>query len=271
MKKKNVEYFDSLDFNLEKYRNKRYRKYVLKLYALKYIPIAFLLFSVSNIIIAGILSLVWWLIITMFKDHRQIKLFNPIIRIWFGVPGSGKTSMASWLCNESVNNHYNVLSNIELAGAYKLEEADLGKYDLSFEDDGAHVIIDEATINGLDNRGFKEFAKTKKPLYFSIHRHMNNMVDIFSQSYDIDLKIKDRAGEHGIFHLSKGPFKGWVKYRAITKIFFIKKEDKQFVDGFKYSGLPRFCYVKPLWSSFDTLDKSMCPKEQKEWVKWYED
>lgn len=53
---------------------------------------------------------------------------------------------------------------------------------------------------------------------------MNNMVDIFSQSYDIDLKIKDRAGEHGIFHLSKGPFKGWVKYRAITKIFFIKKK-----------------------------------------------
>ncbi len=57
-------------------------------------------------------------------------------------------------------------------------------------------------------------------------------------------------------------------YRRIGKVFFIKKEDKQFIDGFKYSGLPRILYTKSVWNSFDTLDMSLCPKLQKEWKEW---
>lgn len=265
---KKTQFIDSIKYHLDILRNRANRKYTLKVYSIKYIPIL-LLFTLNINLILKLLYIVgWWVVSTMIFDHRVIRTFQPVIRIWFGVPGSGKTSVGAWLSRESNKNHYKVLSNVPIKNTYKLEEDDLGKYDMSFDDDGCHVIYDEATINGLDNRNFKDFAKSQKPLYFSIHRHMENMVDVFSQGYDIDLKIKDRAGEKGLFHLSRFPLKGFVMYRRIGKIFFIKKDDKQFIDGFKYAGLPRICYTRSVWNSFDTKDKSLCPKMQKNWELW---
>ena len=222
---KNIQFIDSIKYHLDILRNKANRKYTLKIYAIKYIPICLMLIFNFNIILKLLYIVGWWVVSTMLFDHRVIRTFDPVIRIWFGVPGSGKTSVASWLARESIKNHYMVLSNVPIRDTYKLEENDLGYYDMSFDGDGCHVIYDEATINGLDNRGFKEFHKSSKPKYFSIHRHMDNMVDVFSQGYDIDLKIKDRAGEKGLFHLSRFAIKGFVFYRRIGKIFFIKKEE----------------------------------------------
>lgn len=267
-KTKSVEFVDSLKERLSQNRIKAERTANLKLYLLKYAPIVYALLFMGGGLGKILLMVGWWLVITIFFDHRDISSFAPTIRIWFGVPGSGKTSVAAWLTRESIKRHYKVLSNVEIKGAYKLEEEDLGYYDMSFDGEGCHVIYDEATVNGLDNRGFKEFHKSNKPRYFSIHRHMDNRVDVFSQDYDVDLKVKGRAGSRGIFHLSKLAIPGFVKYRRIQKIFFIRKEDKQFVDGFKYVGLPRICYTKSVWNSFDTLDKSLCPKNQKNWELW---
>lgn len=265
---KKVELIDSIKYHLDILRNRANRKYTIRVYLIKYIPILILLCLDFNIIIKLLYVVGWWVLSTMLFDHRVIRTFDPVIRIWFGVPGSGKTSVGAWLSRESNKNHYKVLSNVPIKGTYKLEENDLGNYDMSFDGEGCHVIYDEATINGLDNRGFKAFSNSEKPRYFSIHRHMDNMVDVFSQGYDIDLKIKDRAGEKGLFHLSRFAIKGFVLYRRIGKIFFIKKDDKQFIDGFKYAGLPRICYTRSVWDSFDTKDKSLCPTQQKEWVKW---
>lgn len=261
---------DSIKLHLSDKKCKAEKFVVYKIYALKYLPLPIIYFLIPNLLIKIGVMLLWWLIITIFFDHRDIQLFNPIIRVWFGVPGSGKTTIASWIANESMKHHYKVLSNFSLKGAYKLEDSDLGTYDMSFDGEGAHVIIDEALVKGLYNRNFKEFAKSGKPLYFSEHRHMNNMVDVFSQGYDIDLNVKQRAGNRGLFHLSRLPIKGFVMYRRIAKIFFIKKEDKQFIDGYQYIGLPRIVYVKSVWNMFDTHDMSDCPKLQKNWKLWSE-
>lgn len=40
------------------------------------------------------------------------------------------------------------------------------------------------------------------------------------------------------------------------------------IDGFKYMGLPRIIYSKSVWSDFDTLDLTHCPKLKKQWQKW---
>lgn len=264
---KKVQFIDSIRDRLIKKRSGSDRYTTFKIYSLKYIPIIFS-FLLLNFFLALVLSVIWWLLVTIFYDHRDIQLFSPTIRIWFGVPGSGKTSVAAWIARESIRHHYKVLSNVEIQGTYKLDPMDLGTYDMSFDGEGCHVIFDEATVNGLDNRAFKEFSKTNKPLYFSLHRHMNNRVDVFSQDYDVDLKVKGRAGSKGLFHLSRLPIPGFVYYRRIKKVFFIKKEDKQFLDGFEYAGLPRICYVRSVWKSFDTLDMSMCPKQKKPWIKW---
>lgn len=263
---KKIKFIDSNILNLDKKRDKIYKHSKRNLLMLKYLPI-FIGFFAFNFLVWLLFAVLWWLIITMFFDHRFITEFSPTIRVWFGVPGSGKTTMASYVTKHSLKNGYNVLSNVEIQGAYKLDIDDLGKYDTSFNGDGAHIVIDEASIN-FDNRNFKSFANSTKPLYFSLHRHMNNRVDVFSQGYDIDKRIRDRIGNNGMFHLRKLGIPYFIMYRRINKILFIKKEDKQLIDGFEFKGLPRFVFTPPLWKMFDTVDDSLCPKVNKVWEKW---
>lgn len=247
---------------LKKFRSTFNKKYVLKVLLVKYLPFAVLLLA-GKLLFAGL----WWLGCTMFYDHRKIYGFKPVVRVWFGVPGSGKTSMAALLSKFNQKQHIRVLSNFELKGAYKVQASDLGVYDMSFQGDGCHTILDEASSD-FDNRNFKGFAKSEAKDYFSFHRHQNNMVDVFSQGYDIDKRIRDRTSASGLFHLKKFPVPGFVMYRQIRKILFIKKDDKQIVDGFQYLGLPRFIYSRSVWNDFDTLDLTHCPKIKKEWQLW---
>lgn len=267
MQDKKLQIIDSIKQHLEVTRRSSARCSHLKLYLLKYLPIPIILLIMGVSLWSIALSALWWVIITMFFDHRVITDFSPTIRIWFGVPGAGKTSMAAYLTKNSIKLGYRVLSNVEIKGAYKLEPDDLGRFDMSFGGDGAHIVYDEGSMD-FDNRNFKSFAQSDKPKYFALHRHMNNRVDVFSQGYDIDKRIRDRASSAGLFHLRKIPLKGFVSYRRIKKVLFIKKDDKQMIDGFEFVGLPRFVYTKPVWDSFDTLDMSMCPTAQKKWVEW---
>ena len=267
MKEKFVDYVDVVSKNLLKRRVRSARSASMKLYLLKYFPILVLLLLIRNFLVALICSALWWLFVTIFFDHRVITQFSPQIYIWFGVPGSGKTSMAAFLTAHSIKSGYAVLSNVPINGALKLEVDDLGEYDMSFDGAGAHVILDEGSID-FDNRNFKGFALSSKPKYFALHRHMNNRVDVFSQAYDIDKRIRDRAGSRCMYQLKRLPLPGFVYYRNIKKVLFIKKDDKQLIDGFQYSGLPRVCYVRSVWKSFDTLDISLCPKAKKNWQAW---
>lgn len=266
--KKPIEFIDAIRLHLNNKRKAVNRKDRIKIYLIEFGPALLLYFLLPwNLIIKLLVCVLWYILAVMFFDHRTITEFRPTVNIWFGVPGSGKTSVGAWLSRNSIKHHYKVLSNVEIKDTYILNEEDLGNYDMSFNGDGCHVIYDEATANGLDNRDFKQFSKAKK-LYFSLHRHMHNRIDVFSQDFDVDLKIKGRAGENGLFHLRRLPIRGFVMYRQISKIMFINKEDKQFIDGFKYYGLPRILYVRSVWNSFDTLDMSLCPKEQKDWKMW---
>ncbi len=260
--RRDVELVDSAERQLFKVRASWNRKYKLKVLAVKYLPFVFLLLFEQ-----WIYAVLWWFCCTMFYDHRKIYGFRPEVRVWFGVPGSGKTSMAALLSRFSQNEHVKVLSNFELKGAYQVQASDLGVYDMSFDGDGCHCILDEASSD-FDNRNFKSFAKSEAKDYFSFHRHQNNMVDVFSQGYDIDKRIRDRTASSGLFHLKKFVIPGFVFYRQIRKILFIKKDDKQIIDGFQYMGLPRFIYSRSVWSDFDTLDLTHCPKKQKDWQLW---
>ena len=261
-KRKEVKFENVDDIYLDKHRAKVNRYYSLRVLLIKYIPIViFALFK------RWIPIPVWWLLVTIFYDHRKIYGFSPVVRVWFGVPGSGKTSMAALLSKFARSENYRVLSNFDLKGAYKVQASDLGVYDMSFDGDGCHVFLDEASSD-FDNRNFKGFANSAAKDYFSFHRHQNNMVDVFSQGYDIDKRIRDRTSASGLFHLKKFPIPGFIWYRNIKKILFIKKDDKQIVDGFSYLGLPRVIYSRSVWDDFDTLDLSHCPKAKKDWQLW---
>ena len=247
------------------------KKYTIKQYIIRYAPIfaLFLLFRINLVTI--LVDILWWLISTIFFDHRLLYGFKSVIRIWFGVPGAGKTSIAAWLTSKDQQKGIRVLSNVDIKGAYVLEDHDLGNVDMSFGGQGCHVVYDEASID-FDNRNFSQFARSSKPKYFATHRHQTNMVDVFSQGYDIDKRIRDRTCKSGLFYLDRFPIKGFIFYRRIDKVFVINKEDRQMIDGFKFRGLPRVLYVRPVWDSFDTLDMSVLGNlESKDWKKWGED
>ena len=264
---KNIAYLDSLEKNRNDRRERIFRTYRLKNLLLKFLPALFFFLILPNLILKIIVSILWIVFQTMFLDQTDIYPFRPTVSVWFGVPGSGKTTMAALLSRASRKFKYKVLSNFELKGAYRLDVSDLGNVDMSFDGDGCHVILDEGQLD-FDNRNYMNFAKSNAPKYFSLHRHMNNRVDVFSQGYDIDKRIRDRCGSNGLYYLKRFPLKGFVYYRHINKVLFINKEDKQMIDGFEFRGLPRIVYSRSVWDSFDTLDLSMCPKNKKEWNLW---
>lgn len=267
-KSKEVSFEDSsLDYVLS-YRKKVKKRYSRRVFLIRFAPIVISALLIRNIIVLLIAGVLWFLIASLCFDHRDIYTFDPSINIWFGVPGSGKTSMAALLTRYSVKSKIPVLSNVQISGALKYDVQDLGRYDMSFNGYGAHLILDEATLSGLDNRLHAEFIKTDLPLYFSIHRHMNNRVDVFSQGYDIDKRVRDRAGSSGLYHLIRLPIKGLLCYRRIKRILYINKDDKQMIDGFSYRGLPKLISSRKVWSSFDTLDKSLCPGLKKDFKPW---
>lgn len=261
-KKRSYSVDDSSLLNFKKKFKRSNLLNTLKLYILKYFPMI-ILFATKHFII----MVLWWFFVTIFFDHRVISNFSPTVRIWFGVPGSGKTTMCAWLSRASKKLGVPVLSNVEVKGNLKLNIDDLGTVDMSFDGLGAHVLIDEASLE-FDNRNYKLFANSAAKNYFALHRHMGNRVDVFSQGYDIDKRIRDRASSSGLFHLKRLPVPGFVMYRCIKKVLFIKKDDKQMIDGFSYFGLPRVVYTRSVWDSFDTLDMSMCPKVKKQWQQW---
>ena len=271
LKKRNdLEFKDVSLYNYWKNIKNCRRRYIRRINLIKYFPIVFILSYKGFSIWYILLCCLWWLLVTVFYDHREIRGFEPRLRVWFGVPGAGKTTMGAWLARDSINQGVTVLSNVEIKDTYRLDSDDLGTYDMSFNDHGCHVISDEGSLD-FDNRNHSQFAKSNKPKYFALYRHMSNMCDIFSQGYDIDKRIRDRTSKAGLYQIDRFFFKGFIYVRRIKKVLFIKKDDKQLVDGFEYRGLPRIIYARSVWDSFDTLDKSLCPKAQKQWKKWNEE
>ncbi len=262
-----VKIVNACNENLKKIHNAYYKKYKRNVFLLRFLPLGLIWIISRNIIVNLIFCLFWYIFSTIFFDHRTIVLFTPTIREWFGVPGSGKTSVAAWLTAHSLEAKHNVVSNVEIKGAYKITDEEIGVVDMSFKGDGCHFICDEAGISN-DGRNYLAFSKTEKPKYYATHRHMINRVDVFSQALDVDKKIRDRVEQNGLFHLLPLGLKGFVMYRKIRKIIIINKEDKQVIDGFEYKGLPRICFTMPVWDSFNTFDMSVCPTQQKQWEKW---
>ena len=95
---------------------------------------------------------------------RKIKRFADVVKmmaksigrpqykfyVYFGVPGSGKTTFAAWVAKRVLKKGGRVWSNVPIKGTIKLNPADdIGKYLIQ---DG-HVLIDEAGVE-YNNRDF---------------------------------------------------------------------------------------------------------------------
>ena len=212
-----------------------------------------------------------------------------VLNVYFGVPGSGKTTFAAhltrWALHENavirfcrknqnfltmpiLNSKYlkrriPVYSNVPITGAYKLDpKNDIGQYMI----ENAKIIIDEAGIE-YNNRNFKSFPQ--EAIYFyKYHRHYQVSVDVFSQSYeDMDVTLRRLAQNFYVVRRSLVPF--CVVARRIRRKVGIDEHTRQIADLYSM-GLPfldtKRIFSPPLWKMFNSYSRKELPV--KDWERW---
>lgn len=120
-----------------------------------------------------------------------------MISLYFGLPGAGKTTTIAYLAKKFLRNkkYDHVFCNVDMNinGLIHIDKQDLGIYDIR----KGVVLYDEAGVD-FDNRDFANFSKDLT-WFFKFHRHCELDLHIFSQTIDVDKKIRSLANR--VFYL----------------------------------------------------------------------
>lgn len=192
----------------------------------------------------------------------QLYKKRDILSIYFGVPGSGKTTFAAWLTKRDLKRGGNVYSNVPITGALELDcEADVGKKMIV----NGRLIIDEAGLE-YNSRKFKTFSDEAR-YFFKYHRHYDCAVDVFSQGWD-DVDKVLRVLAQRLYVVTKIPLLPWfVQRRTIGKRIGIDENTKQIIDEYYWVPFSRkIIFCPPLWKTFNTKSRKTLP--DKEWLKY---
>lgn len=184
-----------------------------------------------------------------------------ILSIYFGVPGSGKTTFAAYLAKHDLKRGGRVFSNVPIKGCMQYNaRQDLGQFDMS----NSRIILDEVGIE-FNNREFKDFKKRELE-FFKLHRHYQTAIDVFSQSYDdMDKKIRCLAQRLYVVKRSLIPF--CIVRRTIGKKIGINELTKEITDEYYFIPFSRKIIFMPLlWKLFDSYD---CPELDKKDFNFY--
>ena len=163
-----------------------------------------------------------------------------MISIYFGSPGSGKTTLA---CREI----------LKAQKAYRYTFANFGCKCADFDDvslsqlgewtfpEDSYIAIDEAGIE-YNNRKFKSLSQDTIK-WFKLHRHYCCDVSIWSQSWeDMDVTIRRLADR--LYYIKRfGPFS---LIRRVYKRVTVDDKTEQIIDGYKMVSL-LYLLLKPLY------------------------
>ena len=214
------------------------------------------------------------------------------LNVYFGVPGSGKTTYAAFLAKKALYEskiirlckHYPnrftdwilttrlfkrslpVWSNVPIKGTYKLNaKTDLGIYMI---EDGK-LIIDEAGVE-FNNRDYKAFPKTAIK-FFKYHRHYGISVDVFSQSFE-DMDVTIRRLAQNFYVVKKSLIPCFIKTQRVFRRVGVDKQTHQLTDQY-FFGFPildtRWIFCPPLWKMFNSYNTDNLPG--KDWEYWNDD
>lgn len=119
------------------------------------------------------------------------KYLNPYKLVMiFGKKGAGKTSLLVKLALKFQRKGIPVYSTEKLPGCFLVDPKDIGFYE--FQRDSV-LLIDEVSLV-WGNRDFKTFHKDVEE-WFRLQRHRRVRVYMFSQTFDVDKKIRDLTDE----------------------------------------------------------------------------
>lgn len=184
-----------------------------------------------------------------------------IITVYFGVPGSGKTTFAAFLVKKALKRKENVWSNVPITGSMKYDPIkDLG---VNMIEDGT-IILDEAGVE-FNNRNYKSMPHHVIE-FLKYHRHYKTAIDVFSQSHeDMDVTIRRLAQRYYVVKKSLIP--RFIVYKAIGRRVGIDENTKQIIDEYFWKPFgTRWLYAPSVWSMFNTVARKELPA--KEYEKW---
>lgn len=119
------------------------------------------------------------------------KYLNPYKLIMiFGKKGSGKTTLLTKLALDYLKQGIPVYSTEKIPGVFLINYEDLG---YTHFPEGSVLLIDEAGMK-WDNRNFKNFDPKLRD-FLKLQRHYKLRVYLFSQTFDVDKKIRDLTDE----------------------------------------------------------------------------
>lgn len=190
------------------------------------------------------------------------------LSIYYGGPGSGKTTFCAWLTRKATLSGINVYSNVPIHGAFIINKADIGCYCIP----PGILMIDEAGVE-YNNRDFgssfsKKSGGEKALEWYKKHRHEGVEVIIFSQGFDdMDLKLRTLASD--MYIVRKSIIPGFIVRRRISKLPKIDKDTHQPIDSYDYVPFGRkYILARSVWKYFDSFDKMGLP--EKSWSKYGE-
>lgn len=183
------------------------------------------------------------------------KKLNYIISVYFGSPGSGKSTIAAAITRRMLKSNIPVYSNVPITGAFKIDaRKDLGNFMI----ENGRVIIDEAGID-YNNRDFKSFSNVEN-YFWKYHRHYKLQIDVFSQSYeDFDKKIRLLAQKYYVVK-RLGII---IICRRYQKKVGVSRDTGDFLDMYEpvsiLAGGLSFYFAPLYWKYFNTYSRKDLP------------
>ena len=179
-------------------------------------------------------------------DLLTKKYLNPYKLIFiFGKKGSGKTTTLTKIALDNIRKGFKVYSTIEIPGTYLFDIRELG---IKTFDPKSVVLCDEIGMV-WDARDFSKFPKYVRD-FFKYQRQYKLKVYLFSQTFDVDKKIRDLTDE---MYLLTNVARVFSVQRRILKKICIKdapdgtsslSEDYKFdsilLGGIKITFIPRY-------------------------------
>ncbi len=212
------------------------------------------------------------ILVTAFFGYHLVKYRNPYkLFMVFGKKGSGKSTLMCKLAIKYSKKGYHVYCNSYIPGTYYFDAADVGFYHFP---ENSVLLIDEVGMI-WDSRDFKSFKKEVRD-YFKLQRHYRHIVFLFSQSFDIDKKLRDLTDN---MYMITNFMNCFSIARRITKVITISHGDKnstgesKLIDDYRFDplifffiGSVKFTYIPRYVKYFDSFDAPMLPVKEFEYI-----
>lgn len=182
------------------------------------------------------------------------------LKIYFGAPGSGKTTHAASVVYKNLKKGWPTFANFEVKGAYRVDVAtDIGKYEISHCD----LIIDEAGID-YNNRNYKAMPKHQIE-WFKLYRHYRvRDIYVYSQSFiDMDVTLRRLCDQIYLVKRSIIPF--LMYSRRIGVKIGINQDTNQIEEQYFFVPFSRrYKFMPRYWKMFDSWAAPQL--ESKKWI-----